>query len=272
MSNSAMRRPSRLNFELLVRHAVADVDAVDGAHEVDRDRILGVDREEMLHAVVRRACRTAIPSMCSACIKKVRHVMGLQLGSHLRVADREPAIARRRIRVALDRARARCRESPQRCRIRSSHRRRAAAASRRRRARADRESRFRIRRGSAGATTAGRGSAHAPRAGRARFRDTRRMLALSPRSGRGSLDGGIMPVRSLRTTFSHCSGAAATSIDVQAVEIEAGEQRARAFRFLAMALVAGFLEEQMRRGRRLRGGDCGCAHTGRDGGAERGAT
>ena len=57
------------DLELLVRHAVADVDAVDGAHQVDADEVLRVEREEVLDAQPPRV-PNGKPARCSACIRK----------------------------------------------------------------------------------------------------------------------------------------------------------------------------------------------------------
>ena len=168
------------DFELLVRHAVADVNAVDGAHEVDVDEVLRVEREEVLDAqAAARAERQ--PRDVLGLHQEVRHVVRLLLGRHAPRRRRRDARCVPPRSHSARRARARRRASPRRCRNRSSRRRRARAPWRRRRARADRGSRSRTRCGSADATPAGRDSglrAASSSSSPSRYDDERLPLAL----------------------------------------------------------------------------------------------
>jgi hypothetical protein len=89
------------DFELLVRNAVADVDAVDGAHQVNVDQILRVERKEVLDSqATARAERQAREVL--RLHQEVRRVVRCLLGRHVGVADCEPRDARRRIRITFD--------------------------------------------------------------------------------------------------------------------------------------------------------------------------
>ena len=99
---------------------------------------------------------------------------------------------------------------------------RQEARWRRCRARADRGRRWRIRSGSGGAAATGPGwVSRAPR-DRSWFRGTRRATRWSAWSGRGAPSGGIIPPRSLRTTFSQVSAPSGTRSRSHLVERQTG--------------------------------------------------
>ena len=134
------------------------------------------------------------------------HAVGLVTGARRRIADRQradlapPPTGSAPAATATRRARRRC------CRSRTPNRRAAAATRRRRPARADRGWRWRIRRGSADAAAAGRrigcAAAAAIELAFEPGESGRRSVASS---GRRAPGGGIVPVCSLRTTFSQSS-------------------------------------------------------------------
>ena len=137
------------------------------------------------------------------------HVIRSRARHDRRIADRERADLQPR---PTDSARAAPATRPARrrcCRSRDSNRRAAAASRRRRRARADRESRSRTPRDSAGAAADGRDwDARVPRR-RARSREmTRALRRQTWWTWRPA--GGIAPLRSFCSTFSKISACSAT--------------------------------------------------------------
>ena len=130
-----------------------------------------------------------------------------------RRADREPADLVRGREIALEQRRRQLQHAGDVVEAVARVVGRQELATRRRRGRAGREPRCGTRRGSGGGTArCGRDSgAAAAAAVELALEPGRRARARSAGSGRGSPAGGIMPARSLRTTFSHSCACAATS-------------------------------------------------------------
>ena len=93
--------PVEGNLELLVGNPVADVDAIDGAHEIDADQILRIEREKMLDANS-PPCAERQTLEVLALHEEVGHIVSLELGRHRLVADCETADLRRGVRISLD--------------------------------------------------------------------------------------------------------------------------------------------------------------------------
>ena len=230
---------------------------VDRAHEVDRDRVFRVDRKEVLDPEpAASAIRQAIDVL--GLHQEVRHVVRLLLGGHLRIADGEAADRRGRVRVALDQH---GRDSERAGDVVEPEARVVAGQKLlrvdvQREQIADGVRVFRavqpVQRRPAGI----RRACGEPIELGLEVRDELLLLLLvRPRfarrrhHARPELAHDLLPLL----------GRSSDLVDVQAVEVEPGEQRARALGLLAMALVARALEERMRRRRRLRAG--GPRHT-----------
>ena len=155
----------------------------------------------------RRACRAAALRGASACDRPRGARVGGEPGADRRVADRQAADLRRRRDVGLHQRRRDAEHAGDVVEALRSSRRRAAASRRRSAGRADRGRRWRTRsrfsRCSTRRARIGRRGRRAIDRGLDRARPGRRA---SRGPGRGAPAGGIMPVRSLRTTFSHTCG------------------------------------------------------------------